>query len=177
MSTRHEINKILDDKNSLENKKLSQIISFLGEGKLKDGDNSFREFIQNINNDLLIRYAEECLDKGFNDSGLALQDIVNEIGKRLGFQIINGVYRGTKNNIGYDGIWKQYDGWSLLVEVKTTDAYRIPLNTIAGYRERLIDNKEFDEDGSSILIVVGRNDTGELEAQIVLLHMNLPKTT
>jgi hypothetical protein len=65
----------------------------------------------------------------------------------------------------------------LLVEVKTTDAYRIPLNTIAGYRERLIDNKEFDEDGSSILIVVGRNDTGELEAQIVLLHMNLPKTT
>jgi hypothetical protein len=162
----NEINKILDDKNSLENKKLSQIISFLGEGKLKDGDNSFREFIQNINNDLLIRYAEECLDKGFNDSGLALQDIVNEIGKRLGFQIINGVYRGTKNNIGYDGIWKQYDGWSLLVEVKTTDAYRIPLNTIAGYRERLIDNKEFDEDGSSILIVVGRNDTGELEAQI-----------
>ena len=54
----NEISKIVNEKISLENKKLSQIISFLGDGNLKDGDNSFRNFIQNVSNDLLIRYAE-----------------------------------------------------------------------------------------------------------------------
>jgi hypothetical protein len=117
-----EIDKLLSNGKSIENKKLYQIISFIGDGKLKDGDDSFRQFLKNVSNDLLIKYAEDCLDKGFNDSGLALQDIVNEIGSRLGFSIINGLYRGTRNKIGFDGLWKQYDNWTLLVEVKTTDA-------------------------------------------------------
>jgi hypothetical protein len=49
--------------------------------------------------------------------------------------------------------------------VKTTDAYRISLNTIARYRDRLGANGEVFSP-SSILIVVGREDTGELEAQV-----------
>jgi hypothetical protein len=52
-----------------------------------------------------------------------------------------------------------------VAEVKTTDTYRIALDSIAGYRQKLLAAKTFSEP-SSILILVGRQDTGELEAQI-----------
>lgn len=161
-----EIEQILLDQKTLEQKKLSQIIGFIGDGKLKNGDDKFRAFLKNITNDLLVKYAEECLEKAFADSGLALQDIVNEIGSRLGFDVIPGLYRGNKNDIGFDGVWEQYDAWSIVVEVKTTDAYRISLDTIATYRTRLVDSERINNNKSSILIIVGRDDTGELEAQI-----------
>ena len=162
----NEINQLLSDLTALERKKLYQIISFIGDGKLKNDSDSFRNFLKEIPNDFLIRYAEECLEKAFNDSGLALQDIVNEIGSRLGFKVTSGFYRGNPNNIGFDGIWVQYDSWSLVVEVKTTDAYRISLDIISNYRKKLIESDKLDRSKSSILIVVGRDDTGELEAQI-----------
>jgi hypothetical protein len=161
-----DVDKLLANEKAIENKKVSQIIGFLGDGKLKNDDNSFRQFLKEVSNEYLIKYAEECLDKGFQDSGLALQDIVNEIGRRLGFEVTNGLYRGNKNEIGFDGIWKQYDGWNLIVEVKTTDAYRISLDVIANYRTKLIAENKIEQDKSSMLIIVGRNDTGELEAQI-----------
>ena len=50
--------------------------------------------------------------------------------------------------------------------MKTTDTYRIDLNTIASYRRGLIKAGTISEEQSSILIVVGRDDTGDLEAQI-----------
>ncbi len=50
--------------------------------------------------------------------------------------------------------------------MKTTDAYRLPIETVATYRRRLIKTGRITEDQSSILIIVGREDTGELEAQI-----------
>ena len=53
----------------------------------------------------------------------------------------------------------------LIAEVKTTDAYRVPLDKIAGYRQKL-SAAEQDNEPSSILILVGRQDTGELEEQI-----------
>jgi hypothetical protein len=49
--------------------------------------------------------------------------------------------------------------------VKTTDAYRLSLDTLATYRQKLIGAGKIGPI-SSILIVVGRQDTGDLEAQI-----------
>ena len=66
----------------------------------------------------------------------------------------------------HDGLWRSPEGHSLIVEVKTTDAYRVTLNTIAGYQKQLGGADEIDLEQSSILIVVGRQDTGDLEAQI-----------
>ena len=63
-------------------------------------------------------------------------------------------------------MWQLNNGPSIIVEVKTKDAYRINLNTIAGYRRKLIEAQTIVADQSSILIVVGRKDTGDLEAQI-----------
>ncbi len=153
----------------LSDKHLQQIIAFAGDGKLKDGNvtsNEFRAFISLLPSSVLARYATECLDTKFDDSGLALQDIVNQAGKRLGFQVTDGRYRGVRNDTGNDGLWISPDADQIVVEVKTTDAYRIDLEKIAGYRRTLIRQGDISEDRSSVLIVVGREDTGGLEAQI-----------
>lgn len=153
----------------LSDKHLQQIIAFAGDGKLKDGNptsDEFRAYISLIPSIVLSRYASECLETRFDDSGLALQDIVNQAGKRLGFQVNDGRYRGVRNDNGNDGLWISPDGDQIVVEVKTTDAYRIDLEKIAGYRRSLIKQDSISEERSSILIVVGREDTGGLEAQI-----------
>ena len=158
-----------ESREQLEKKQLRQVIAFAGEGKLLDGSvaaQEFREFLKHIPSQLLLEYADQCLVDRFADNGLALQDAVNELGARLGFKATAGRYRGAAGEIGNDGLWEAPDGHALVVEVKTTDAYRIDLNTISGYRRALIAAGQVDADRSSMLVVVGRQDTGDLEAQI-----------
>lgn len=153
----------------LYQKHVKQVIAFAGNGKLKDGSitsDEFRTFLELIPSPYLARYASECLESRFDNSGLALQDIVNQAGRRLGFQVSDGLYRGTQNHIGFDGLWVSPDGDQIVVEAKTTDTYRIDLGRIADYRRALIRKGDIMEERSSILIVVGREDTGDLEAQI-----------
>ncbi|MGH4125487.1 MAG: hypothetical protein ACREV6_21445 [Clostridium sp.] len=151
-------------------KKVQQIIAITGEGTLKDGNKTsleFRDLLSKIPSKLLDEYANECLLDKFLGSGYVLQDIVNQIGSRLGFEIQYGRYRGVKNAIGYDGIWVSKDQYNIVVEVKTTDAYRINLDDITKYRHKYIQQKNFALENSSILIIVGRFDTGDLEDQII----------
>ena len=153
----------------LEGKQVHQIIAFAGAGQLSDGAptaSEFREFLGLVPSDYLARYADECLNESFPGGGFALQDVVNQIGKRLGYSVVDGRYRGSANKVGFDGLWKFPDGHTVVVEVKTTDAYRIDLQKIANYRRELISSQQLTEEQSSILIVVGREDTGDLEAQI-----------
>ena len=136
-------------------------------GKLKDGSESaqeFREFLSEVEGEYLANYARYCIDNAFQDSGQILQDVVNEIGRRLGFEVENGRYQGVRNEIGFDGIWSA-EGQSIVVEVKTTDAYSINLDTAIGYRDGLVEADRIAE-GSSVLFVVGRQDSGSLEAQV-----------
>jgi hypothetical protein len=152
-----------------KSKSLSQILSFIGEGKLKDNSNTsieFRELLKTIPTEIINKFINDCLIEKFDNSGFALQDIINQMGQRLGFSIENGLYQGKINSIGYDGIWTSKDNHSYIVEVKTTDAYRINLDIIAEYRIKLIESKRIIKENSSILIIVGRQDTGDLEAQI-----------
>jgi len=79
--------------------------------------------------------------------------------------VTNGRYQGTSNTISFDGIWVSPEGHTVIAEVKTTDTYRVSLETIAGYRQKLLAVGQVNGN-PSILIVVGRQDTGELEAQI-----------
>lgn len=147
---------------------IEQIVAMAGDGNLKDEShcsNELREYLTQAETSKLADYVDHCLSNSFNKSGLVFQDLVNELGRRLDYQVLNGRYQGTVNAIGFDGIWTSPEGHSIVAEVKTTDAYRIPLDTIASYRQKLLDSKTI-ADPSSILILVGRQDTGELEAQI-----------
>jgi hypothetical protein len=146
-----------------------QIVSAAGDGILSDKSECSRElrhYLRNIPVEKLFDHVEYCLTNPFDRSGYALQDIINELGRRLDYEVSDGLYQGRINGVGYDGIWTTPDGHSIVVEVKTSDAYRINLDKgAAGYRARLIDNGQITKK-SSILIVVGRADTGDLEAQI-----------
>ena len=156
-------------KSQLEGKHVQQIIGIAGSGKLLDGEGTskeFRGYLSRIHSSVLATYADQCLVGKFEGSGLALQDIVNQIGRRLGFDVTDGRYRGTSRESGHDGLWSSTFGSTIIVEVKTTDAYRIDLDTLAEYRRKLIESKKIKEGKSSILIIVGRQDTGDLEAQI-----------
>ncbi len=76
---------------------VQQIVAFAGDGKLRDESSTcaeFREFLDQIDSDTLIKYADQCLEQPFPESGFVLQDIVNQIGKRLGFDVEFGRYRG-----------------------------------------------------------------------------------
>jgi len=154
----------------VRDKQVQQLIAFAGAGKLIDDSecsDEFRAFLGSVPSANLRDYADQCLNQSFPDSGLALQDIVNQIGARLGADVIPGRYRGTSKHLGFDGLWKFMNGHSIVTEVKTTDAYRIDLNTIAEYRKSLVDTGAIaNKDASSMLLIVGRQDTGDLEAQI-----------
>jgi hypothetical protein len=135
--------------------------------KLIDGGTAsaeFRQFLAEVAEDKLGEFANYCLDNSFVDSGQVLQDIVNEIGRRLSYTVQNGRYNGVRNEIGFDGIWSD-EKTKLVVEVKTTDVYTIRLDTIALYRDRLAEKGMVDKN-SPILLVIGRNDTQSLEAQV-----------
>lgn len=157
------------DPTQFKDKSIQQLLAWCGDGVLKDGNKTsseFRDFLAHIPSEQLAQYGQQCLELKFPDGGIALQDIVNQIGKRLGFQIEYGRYRGVPSQIGFDGLWKAHDDTTILIEVKTSDAYRLSLDTAATYRRKLIQEKRLSEPKSSILYVVGRYDTGELEAQV-----------
>jgi hypothetical protein len=158
-----------DQPDFLAGKSYRQIIQISGDGRLRDGNETsveLRDWLSVIPLERLRQCAEECLLTNFEDSGQALQDSINELGVRLGFKVTPGRYRGVKNSIGNDGLWVGEDGFGFLIEVKTTDAYRINLDRVSHYRTELVGNGKIDDDKSSVVIVVGRQDTGDLEAQI-----------
>lgn len=158
-----------NSRSEVESLDLKQVVGIAGDGKLVDGAPSsleFRDYLRRVDAELLDRYATQCLDDAFDGSGLALQDVVNQVGTRLGFSVEPGRYRGGKTHVGNDGLWRSPDGHALVIEIKTTDTYRVALDRIAAYRSQLVAAGTIQEHQSSILIVVGRNDTGDLEAQI-----------
>jgi hypothetical protein len=147
---------------------IQQVVSNAGDGRLRDGSlcsDELRQFLSLVPSEKLQEYIDGCLNQSFENSGLVLQELVNELGKRLEYDIEPGLYQGRRNQVGFDGIWQTAQGQAIVVEVKTTDAYRIRLNTLADYRKALIDQGRIPPT-SSILIIVGREDTGDIESQI-----------
>jgi hypothetical protein len=156
------------NRTAIEEFSVEQVVAAAGDGNLRDGSLCSQElcaYLSEVTSSKLAEYVEHCLAHHFSKGGMVLQDLVSELGRRLDYKVTSGRYQGTSNTIGYDGIWTSPENHTIVVEVKTTYAYRVSLDTIATYRDRL------GADGhilspSSILIVVGREDTGELEAQV-----------
>lgn len=147
---------------------LSELIQACGEGRFRDGSESslkFRAFLERASVESLGNYTKSILTERLPDGGLLLQDVVNAVGSRLGFDVEPGLYRGRKGKIGFDGLWMS-DEADFVVEVKTSDAYRINLDTVAGYVKEIRNSGRDLTKDLSILLVVGRQDTGDLEAQV-----------
>lgn len=90
-----------------------------GDGRLRDESScseELRAYLGQIAPEKLAEYITECLDQGFDDSGLALQDVVNEIGRRLGFEVEDGRYRGKQGSVGFDGIWRAGADLAIILE-------------------------------------------------------------
>jgi hypothetical protein len=156
------------DPDSVLTLSIEQIVAAAGDGKLKDQSTcaaELRNYLSQVPSEKLAAYVETCLSAGFTKSGLVLQDIVNELGRRLDYRVTNGRYQGSPSTIGHDGLWLSEEGHALVIEVKTTDGFRVSLETLAEYGERLRSVGEIAGTHST-LIVVGREDTGELEAQV-----------
>ncbi|HEY6981808.1 hypothetical protein [Reyranella sp.] len=152
----------------LATKTIDQLVSFFGDGKLRDNSecsDQLRTFLKDQSSTKLDEFATYCLENKFDKSGQVLQDVINEIGRRLGYQVESGRYSGTTKDIGFDGLWSDGQNW-LVIEVKTTDTYRISLETPAGYSRKLQAERNLPPARLFTLIVVGRQDTGDLEAQV-----------
>ncbi len=121
---------------------VQQVVSNAGDGNLRDGGGAsqeFREFLKLAPSDSLFGYAHQCLESPFAKSGCVLQDIVNEFGRRLDFDAEDGLYQGKRNAIGFDGIWRSQGEPEIIIEVKTTDAYTVRLETTNEYKEELVE--------------------------------------
>jgi hypothetical protein len=139
---------------------LDRVVTMCGEnGNLADGNETsieLRQFLRQIDPEKLAEYAQFCLEKKFDNSGYVLQDVINEIARRLDFSVKNGRYQGARNDIGFDGIWTNFHE-DIVIEIKTTDAYLVDLDVIEKYRQRLLNANEVRSNCNS-LIVVGRNE-------------------
>lgn len=152
---------------AFEGLNISQIVGICGDGQLLDGSKcseQLRSYLALQKPPKLAEYARYCLDVSFNKSGAVLQDVLNEMGRRLGFSVVPGRYTGSVREIGFDGLWIEGDA-ALVVEAKTTDAYRINLDKVVEYAVRAKATGLVDSE-PKVLLVVGREDTGDLEAQI-----------
>jgi len=110
---------------------VEQVVSSAGDGVIKDDSpcsHELREFLSQIPSARIAAYVEHCLATSFAKGGWVLQDLVNELGRRLDYKVQNGRYSGTTNAIGFDGLWQSQEDHSIIIEVKTTDAYRISLD-------------------------------------------------
>ena len=164
----------LHKKGELREKTLAQIITFAGDGKLRDDNATSREFrdlLGHIQLPEIRAYAVECINStanNFPENGRVLQDIVNQVGKRLGFEVEDGRYgRGTPDAPSYDGVWKLPDKRVIVVESKLNAAFAMDLDQVARYRLHLIaSHPVLTDDLVSVLLVAGHGNMGNLAMQI-----------
>jgi hypothetical protein len=145
--------------------RLQQILALVGNLDDTPGEHTprerFRQFLkQNTTEVGQIRdYIEECLRTAGDQYSRALQDLINYLGRFLGFDIEYGRYQGVSGQIGFDGHWRSPSGYHLVVEVKTTEVYAIKTAALLNYINELVSQKAIpDPDKALGLYIVGRPD-------------------
>jgi hypothetical protein len=149
---------------------IERIVSLCGDGKLGDGTQclvELRDYFKQAKTETLKKHIQRCLQSPFENNGFVLQEIVNEFGRRLEYEVKHGLLHGKANAIGFDGLWhdagKKHD---IVVEVKTTDSYAIKIDDIWSYCDALIKTGQIIG-GVSVLLVLGREEKHWLEDAIL----------
>ncbi len=151
---------------------LKQVVNIAGDESLESEEavKELRGFFGLIDLPTMERLMIESYSKDkklkFESRGFAFQDIINEMGIRLGYNVTHGLYRGKKGENGFDGLWKLPDGTYIIMEAKVTGDYAFSPETIIGYRERLIDEIGLSRKKCSILVVYGRDEKGTLRNSV-----------
>lgn len=156
------------DKQQIVTKRIDQLIAYAGEGRLLDGNTTsieYRALLKAVTSDQIGKWIKECFENKFSDSGFVLQDAINEIGRRLDFDVSHGYYR-SHSHASYDGLWKIGNDRAIIVESKSSTTYTIQLNRISEYRKQVAPQLGIKPEDISILVVVGSEDTSEFEAQV-----------
>lgn len=143
---------------------LQQILGLVGQLDDSGDESSARGRFRRFLNDELesvgqVRdYIEECLRTPGDQFNKALQDLVNHTAALLGFEVEYGRYRGVRNDIGFDGLWR-WGGQYIVAEVKTTDTYSINTSILLDYINRLISADRIPNARNALgLYVFGRSD-------------------
>ena len=70
---------------AIEQFSIEQVVNTAGDGSLKDNSecsHELREYLSEVQSTKLAEYIERCLTLSFSKSGMVLQDLVNELGRR-----------------------------------------------------------------------------------------------
>jgi hypothetical protein len=136
-------------------------------GKLDDSPGNdtprerFRKFLtENVSEIGQVRdYLEECLREPGGQHDRALQDLVNFLGRFLGFEVEFGRYQGLPGQLGHDGFWQSPSGLHVVVEVKTSEVFPINTATLLGYIHELVgQGRVVDREHALGVYVIGRPD-------------------
>ena len=151
---------------------IRQIVAMAGDGTLRDGaasSSELRQFLSIVPTRYLTRYVDDCLDSRFECSGFILQDIVNELGRRLGYRAENGPYRTDRNSggnaPGFHGLWKIDSDRDVVVKLRTDDYHDVCLDRVFEGKQALEAAGRISG-GAMVLVVVGRGDSNGLEIRI-----------
>lgn len=134
----------------------------------------FRKYLrENVTSAKDVRaYIERALSQSGDQYNKALQDLINHLGQLLEFDVTFGRYRGVRNEIGFDGLWKSTrKKWAVVVETKTTDVYTVKTATLLGYINSLVSDSKISDPSNALgLYVLGRFDaaTNQLENAIIV---------
>jgi len=151
---------------------LKQIVNIAGDEMLESEEavKEIREFFTMIDPQTMGRLLRECYSKEkkhkFETRGFAFQDLINEMGRRLGYNVENGLYRGKKNEVGFDGLWQAKDGSYIIMESKVSGDYAFIPETVIGYRDKLISERGIPRKKISVLVVYGRDEKNALRSAI-----------
>lgn len=107
------------NKEAVDQFSIEQVVATAGDGSLKDQSPcslELRDYPSQIPTAKIASYAQHCLSNRFNKSGMVLQDLVNELGKRLDYDVRNGRYQGTASTIGFDDLWFSPEGHAIVAD-------------------------------------------------------------
>lgn len=152
----------------LKDKHILQIISFAGSGKLRHNSTvkELRGYFACVPSPLLSRYLFETIREPFDSDAIVLSELVNEIGRRLGFQVTFFLKKRTTTQVNYIGLWKMNDNTSIITAIQRNNLPSINPVALLTFKKELEQQKVIDYRQSSILIITAPGDTTNLEQRL-----------